>query len=80
MKSHEITAIPALLALLALKGGIVTIAAMGCQRDIAQKIVAQGADYILALKGNQPTLAQAVKQFFLTGPEAETHWRQSDYH
>ncbi|MGH6639735.1 MAG: ISAs1 family transposase [Polaromonas sp.] len=79
-KSNEITAIPALLALLALKGCIVTIDAMGCQRDIAQKIVEQGADYVLALKGNQPTLEQAGKQFFLTGPEAETHWRQSDYH
>jgi len=78
-KSNEITAIPALLALLALKGCIVTIDAMGCQRDIAQKIVEQGADYVLALKGNQPTLEQAVKRFFLTGPEAEAHWSQSDY-
>jgi predicted transposase YbfD/YdcC len=79
-KSNEITAIPALLALLALKGCIVTIDAMGCQRDIAQKIVEQGADYVLALKGNQPTLEQAVKHFFLTGPGAEAHWSQSDYH
>jgi predicted transposase YbfD/YdcC len=79
-KSNEITAIPALLALLALKGCIVTIDAMGCQRDIAQKIVEQGADYVLALKGNQPTLEQAVKHFFLTGLEAEAHWSQSDYH
>jgi len=79
-KSNEITAIPALLALLALKGCIVTIDAMGCQRAIAQKIVEQGADYVLALKGNQPTLEQAVKPFFLTGPEAEAHWSQSDYH
>jgi predicted transposase YbfD/YdcC len=79
-KSNEITAIPALLALLALKGCIVTIDAMGCQRAIAQKIVEQGADYGLALKGNQPTLEQAVKHFFLTGPEAEAHWSQSDYH
>jgi predicted transposase YbfD/YdcC len=78
-KSNEITAIPALLALLALKGCIVTIDAMGCQRDIAQKIVTQGADYVLALKGNQPTLEQAVERFFLTGPEAEAHCRQSDY-
>jgi predicted transposase YbfD/YdcC len=79
-KSNEITAIPALLALLALKGCIVTIDAMGCQRAIAQKIVEQGADYVLALKGNQPTLEQAVKHFFLTGPEAEAHWSHSDYH
>ena len=79
-KSNEITAIPALLALLALKGCLVTIDAMGCQRAIAQKIVEQGADYVLALKGNQPTLEQAVQRFFLTGPQAEAHWSQSDSH
>jgi hypothetical protein len=73
VKSNEITAIPALLDLLALKGCIVTIDAMGCQRVIAQTIVEQGADYVLALKGNQPTLAQAVEQFFVSGPEAEAH-------
>ena len=70
-KSNEITAIPALLDLVALQGCIVTIDAMGCQRAIAQKIVAQGADYVLALKGNQPTLEQAVERFFVTGAEAE---------
>jgi predicted transposase YbfD/YdcC len=79
-KSNEITAIPALLDLLFLKGCIVTIDAMGCQRTIAEKIVAQGADYVLALKGNQPTLEQAVVSFFVTGPEAETHRTQSDYY
>jgi hypothetical protein len=73
VKSNEITAIPALLDLLTLKGCIVTIDAMGCQRVIAQTIVEQGADYVLALKGNQPTLAQAVEQFFVSGPEAEAH-------
>ena len=79
-KSNEITAIPALLDLLALKGCIVTIDAMGCQRAIAQTIVEQGADYVLALKGNQPTLAQAVEQFFVSGPEAEAHRTASAYH
>src|SRR4030095_9614281 len=79
-KSNEITAIPELLALLALKGCIVTIDAMGCQRAIAEKIVAQGADYVLALKGNQPTLEQAVEGFFVSGPEADTHRRQSEYY
>jgi predicted transposase YbfD/YdcC len=79
-KSNEITAIPELLDLLALKGCIVTIDAMGCQRAIAQKIVEQGADYVLALKGNQPTLEQAVECFFVTGPEAEAHRTQCDYH
>ena len=78
-KSNEITAIPALLALLALKGGLVTIDAMGCQRAIAQKIMEQGADYVLALKGNQPTLEQAVERFFVTGAEVEAHRTQSDY-
>jgi predicted transposase YbfD/YdcC len=79
-KSNEITAIPALLDLLLLKGCIVTIDAMGCQRAIAEKIVAQGADYVLALKGNQPTLEQAVESFFVAGPEAESHRIQSDYY
>ncbi len=79
-KSNEITAIPDLLDLLALNGCIVTIDAMGCQRTIAQKIVDQGADYVLALKGNQPTLEQAVERFFVTDPEAEAHRTQSDYH
>ena len=79
-KSNEITAIPELLDLLALKGCIVTIDAMGCQRTIAQKIVEQGADYVLALKGNQPTLEQAVEHFFVTGPQAEAHRTRSDSH
>jgi predicted transposase YbfD/YdcC len=79
-KSNEITAIPALLDLLLLKGCIVTIDAMGCQRAIAEKIVEHGADYVLALKGNQPTLEQAVERFFLTGPEAEANRTQSDYY
>jgi predicted transposase YbfD/YdcC len=63
-KSNEITAIPALLAVLALEGCIVTIDAMGCQTTIAQTIRAQGADYVLALKENQPTLYGAVETFF----------------
>jgi len=79
-KSNEITAIPELLDLLALKGCIVTIDAMGCQGTIAQKIVEQGADYVLALKGNQPTLEQAVEHFFVTGPQAEAHRTRSDSH
>lgn len=59
-KSNEITAIPKLLDLLALEGCIVTIDAMGCQTDIAAKIIDGGADYILAVKGNQGALEQAV--------------------
>ena len=62
-KSNEITAIPKLLELLAIEGAIVTIDAMGCQREIAQKIVEKKADYVLALKGNQGTLREDVELF-----------------
>jgi len=64
--SNEITAIPELLRVLELTGCIVTIEAMGCQRDIAATIVDQGADYVLALKGNQGTLHADVQLFFGT--------------
>ncbi|MDR2118476.1 MAG: ISAs1 family transposase [Tannerellaceae bacterium] len=63
-KSNEITAIPRLLDLLVLKGCIVTIDAMGCQKDIAAKIVDKEADYILALKGNQGNLLEQVEDSF----------------
>jgi predicted transposase YbfD/YdcC len=59
-KSNEITAIPELLRLVDIKGGIITIDAMGTQKAIAAQIVDQGADYVLALKGNQETLHNAV--------------------
>jgi predicted transposase YbfD/YdcC len=62
-KSNEIVAIPKLLDMLAIEGAVVTIDAMGCQRDIAQKIVDKKADYILALKGNQGTLREDVEVF-----------------
>jgi predicted transposase YbfD/YdcC len=78
-KSNEITAIPELLARVVLSGCIVTIDAMGCQRTMAQKIVDHGADSVLALKGNQPTLEQAVERFCVTGPEAETHRTRREY-
>src|ERR1700693_4305795 len=60
-KSNEIVAIPKLLRMLELEGAVVTIEAMGCQRDIAQTIIDKKADYILALKGNQGTLKDDVK-------------------
>lgn len=63
-KSNEITAIPELLRILALEGCIVTIDAMGCQTAIATQIIEQGADYVLALKGNQGTIHDKVVEFF----------------
>lgn len=63
-KSNEITAIPELVKLLQLKGCLVTIDAMGCQRDIAQTLVDAGADYLLAVKGNQEMLCEDVEQEF----------------
>lgn len=62
-KSNEIVAIPALLDMLSIEGAVVSIDAMGCQRDIAQKIIDKRADYILALKGNQGTLREDVELF-----------------
>ena len=59
-KSNEITAIPELLKLVDVSGGVVTIDAMGCQKEIARAVVAAKGDYVLALKGNQGTLHQAV--------------------
>jgi len=74
-KTNEITAIPELLDQLAqadqLEGALVTIDAMGCQVEIADKIVAYKADYLLALKGNQPTLEADVLDYFRTAPAAE---------
>lgn len=60
-KSNEIVAIPQLLAMLAIEGAIVTIDAIGCQRDIAAAILAKNADYVLALKRNQGTLCDDVE-------------------
>lgn len=68
-KSNEITAIPKLLEVLEIKGAVVSIDAMGCQKKIAKKIVAANADYILALKGNQSTLhEEVVSRFNATKP------------
>src|SRR5215467_9522689 len=62
-KSNEIIAIPALLDMLVIEGAIITTDAIGCQRDIAQKVLDKNADYILALKGNQGTLREDVELF-----------------
>jgi len=63
-KSNEITAIPKLLDLVDVDGAIVTIDAMGCQTDIASKIIDKGADYVLALKGNQGNLVDEIENYF----------------
>jgi len=63
-KSNEITAIPKLLEMLEISGCLVTIDAMGCQTKIAESIIAAGAEYCLAAKGNQPTLENGIKEFF----------------
>jgi predicted transposase YbfD/YdcC len=72
-KSNEITALPELLALLNLHGSVVTIDAMGCQVEIARQIVAQGGDYVLSLKENQPGLHSECEEWFewLRGPHPE---------
>jgi predicted transposase YbfD/YdcC len=78
-KSNEITAIPALLELLTLKGCIVTIDAMGCQTKIAEQIIDQGGDYVLALKGNQETLAAEVEEAFIDADARDYADMETDY-
>ena len=72
-KSNEITAIPKLLEILSVEHTIVTIDAMGCQTDIAEKIVAKDADYILAVKANQERLYQNIEDEFRFGKQTQTH-------
>lgn len=79
-KSNEITAIPELLRLLTLEGCIVTIDAMGCQTEIAGVIVDEGADYVLALKGNQGTLHRDVQDLFAYAQETNFKDIAHDFH
>ena len=79
-KSNEITAIPELLKLLELQGALVTIDAMGCQKAITEQIVAAGADYVLAVKDNQPTLHEDVFQVFMAGLENDFANLEHRYH
>ena len=65
-KGNELAGIKALLDTLVLKGCIVTMDALGCQTDVADKIVTQGGDYVLAVKNNQKNLSQAIVEFFET--------------
>jgi predicted transposase YbfD/YdcC len=70
-KSNEITAIPALVERLDLKGALVSVDAMGCNPAIAQSILDAGADYLLAVKDNQPTLHADIESYFATAPPEE---------
>ncbi len=76
-KSNEITAIPELLNMLDIKGKIITTDAMGCQKDIAEKIQKQGGDYLFAVKGNQRRLNKAFEEKFplkeLNNPEHDSY-------
>ena len=79
-KSNEITAIPELLKLLDVKGCIVTIDAMGCQKAIVADIIDRGGDYVLALKGNQGRLSEQVNQFFTQAQANQFTGIAYDYH
>jgi predicted transposase YbfD/YdcC len=70
-KSNEITAIPKLLEILDLHGALVTIDAMGCQKEIAEQIVEQGGEYVLAVKENQPKLSEEIEQLEQAALEKE---------
>jgi predicted transposase YbfD/YdcC len=72
-KSNEITAIPALIALLDIKGCTVSVDAMGCQRNIARKIKKEKGEYILAVKGNQPTLEEGIQDTVRFHEPADYH-------
>lgn len=78
-KSNEITAIPRLLELLHIKGSVITIDAMGCQKEIAQKIVDGGADYMLAVKDNQPKLHDEVVKLFEAAKQDPTGNKRPGY-
>jgi len=78
-KSNEITAIPKLLELLQIKGATVTIDAMGCQKEIAAKIVEGGANYMLAVKDNQPTLRADVQAAFAQAADGEVRAEKNDF-
>ena len=81
-KSNEITAIPALLKLLEIKGALVTIDAMGCQKEIVRTIRERGADYCLAVKENQPSLLEDIRAAFEKAPDSSkvSHMTQEEGH
>lgn len=79
-KSNEITAIPQLLETLTLKGCIVTIDAMGCQKKIAKTIIESEADYVLAVKGNQGELYETIQDAFLLAQDKSFKNMQYDHY
>ena len=76
-KSNEITAIPALLDVLDVSGCVVTTDAMGCQKAIVERVIANGADYVFAVKENQGRLLEAIQDLF--DNEEEMKWVECDY-
>jgi predicted transposase YbfD/YdcC len=76
-KSNEITAIPALVERIDLEGALVSIDAMGCNPNIAQSILDAKADYLLAVKDNQPTLHEEIKNYFDTSPSTKVERSQT---
>ena len=78
--SNEIRAVPELLKLLAIKGCVVTADALNCQKEIAGAVRRQGADYVLALKGNHATLHERVEQFLCSVREGRAHGFQLGEH
>jgi predicted transposase YbfD/YdcC len=79
-KSNELTAIPELIEMLEIAGSVITIDAMGCQKDITSLIIKKKGDYILALKGNQKLLYQAVKEWFELAQKSDYLGRDYNYH
>ena len=79
-RSNEITAIPRLLEMLRVTGCIVTIDAMGCQKEIASKILEEGADYVLAVKRNQGSLHEGVRDVFDLARNSGFDGLSHDYH
>ena len=79
-KSNELTAIPELIEMLEIAGSVITIDAMGCQKDITSLIIKKKGDYILALKSNQKLLYKAVKEWFKLAQESDYLGREYNYH
>ena len=77
-KSNEITAIPALLNMITIRGAVVTMDAMGCQKSIAEQIIAGGGDYVLALKGNHSLTHDEVENFFVQALAIDFEWVEHD--